>query len=110
MKILFVALFVLVTQPFCFGAEHATEHKMIACRLPHPSREWFITIDEADYTSTDELKKAIAHFPAGSKLIWYVGCFWFLEIPTPPRMKLDEFKRFLSERGVTLTFHYDGAW
>jgi hypothetical protein len=111
-RILLLLLFVIATQPLGRAAEDATEHKMFARRLPHPSREWLIKLDGATYTSAEELKAAIERLPAGSKLTWYTDCFLFLDVPlgTPPRMKLTEFRKFCSDHGVTFTTNNEGAW
>ena len=68
------------------------------------------TVGGVSCATVDELKRAVARLPLGSKLTWNVGCIRFSSIPlgSGQGMKVEEFEAYCAEHRVT--FRIRGGW
>ena len=114
MKTFFFGLVLFAAASISVAADEPVEHKMSLrwLRPPHSRAYRVMHLDDADYETTDDLKSAVAHLPAGSKLTWYTGCFLPLCLPlgSAPYSPLEDFEKFCSERKVVFTTDNAGSW
>ncbi len=82
---------------------------MSALRVPNTQPiQYTMKIDGVAFTALEDLKSAVVRLPAGSKLVWDSGCFWFRDIPlgAQPRMTMSSFKQFCQEHQIEFNYYF----
>jgi hypothetical protein len=71
------------------------------------ARPRFYTLDGIPYYSIDDLKRAVSHMPAHSKLFLHGGCqpYSTVELGPPPFVSLTAFKSFCRTRQIAFDWH-----